>query len=63
MFYLAELYLPAASALGSVKLGLTGLSYTLNSAANIEARSVNYDSCAKRVRVSFESSNADIIVN
>ena len=53
----------AASALGSVKLGLTGLSYTLNSAANIEARSVNYDSCAKRVRVSFESSNADIIVN
>ena len=56
-------HVKAASALGSVKLGLTGLSYTQNSAANIEARSVNYDSCAKRVRVSFESSNADIIVN
>jgi len=56
-------HVKAASALGSVKIGLTGLSYTLNSAANVEARSVNFDSCSKRVRVSFESSNADIVVN
>ena len=56
-------HIKAASALGSVKLGLTGLSYIQNLGANIEARSVNYDACAKRVRISFESSNAEIIVN
>ncbi|MCL2616937.1 MAG: DUF4097 domain-containing protein [Defluviitaleaceae bacterium] len=56
-------YLKAASALGSVKLGITGLSYTQNTASSVEARSINYDTCAKHVRISFESSNADIIVN
>ena len=53
----------AASALGSVKLGLTGMEYSLNSASNVEARSANYDTCTKRVNISFETSNDGIIIN
>ena len=56
-------HVKAASAIGTVKLGLTGMSYSHNTASIAEARSVDYDSCSKRARISFESSNADIIVN
>ena len=53
----------AASALGTVKLGLTNMEYSQNSAAHVEARSANFDTCAKRVSISFESSNDSIVIN
>jgi len=55
--------LRAQSALGTVRAGLTGLAFSLNAPSNVEATSANYGSCKKRVNLTVESSNADIILN
>ncbi|MCL2618009.1 MAG: DUF4097 domain-containing protein [Defluviitaleaceae bacterium] len=56
-------HVKARSALGGVKIGLTGLSFLHNMPANTEARSANFDTCATRVKLDLENSNEDIVIN
>lgn len=53
----------ASTALGSIRLGFAGLAYSLNIGTNVEAKTSNYDSCDKKVSLSLETSNADIVAN
>ena len=56
-------YLKASASLGSVRVGLTGLNYLYGDSHNAEAKSFNFDSADKRVRISLETSNAGLTVD
>jgi hypothetical protein len=53
----------ARAAMGEIRLGLTGLQYTINDPALAEARSAQYDAAAKQIRLNVETSNAPLIIN
>ena len=53
----------AAAALGTVKLGLIGLSYTRNDRSFAEAQSIRFNEAAKKVRMNLSTSNAALEVN
>lgn len=56
-------HIRANSALGNVRLGLTGLEFLINDPGQVEARTAAYDSRGTRVRLSLETSNAALTVN
>ena len=49
--------------LGNIRVGLTGLEYSTNDPSAIEARTANFDSRSKKVRLALETSNAPLTVN
>jgi hypothetical protein len=53
----------ARAAMGEIRLGLTGLQYTINDPSMAEARSVQYDMAAKQIRLVVETSNAPLTIN
>ena len=53
----------ASTTLGNVRLGLTGMNFLINTKNRTEAKSINYDSAAKKVNMSLETSNGDLILN
>ncbi|MCL2352732.1 MAG: DUF4097 family beta strand repeat-containing protein, partial [Firmicutes bacterium] len=56
-------HIRAHNTLGSVKVGLTGLTYTVNEADAVEAKSLKYDTCPKKARLAFETSNGPLTLN
>jgi len=53
----------ATSALGTVKLGLVGLSFSRNDRSFAEAQSVRFNEAAKKIRLTLATSNAALEVN
>jgi hypothetical protein len=56
-------YIKAKTSLGNVKIGLTGLNYIFNNPTMVEAKTVEYDALPKKVNISLETSNAQLVVN
>ena len=56
-------HVKAHASLGQIKVGLTNLNYLLNSPSLTEARSINFDSCARKVKLALETSNAPLQIN
>ncbi|MCL2461208.1 MAG: DUF4097 family beta strand repeat-containing protein [Defluviitaleaceae bacterium] len=56
-------HLKACNTLGSVKVGMTGLTYMVNEANSVEAKSFIYDKSPKKARLAFETSNGPLVVN
>jgi len=56
-------HIKAHAAMGEIKLGLTGLQFLINDATLAEARSTSFDTAAKRVKMTVETSNAPLIIN
>ena len=53
----------ASTVFGKVSIGVIGLSYSLNTATNVEAKSPNFEISPKRVVLSLETTNGDIVVD
>ena len=49
--------------LGNIRAGLTGLEFAVNDPTAIDARTADFDSKSKKVRLSLETSNAALTVN
>ena len=49
--------------LGSIKAGLTGLEFATNDPTTLDARTANFDSKSKKVKLSLETSNAPLTIN
>jgi hypothetical protein len=49
--------------MGQIRLGLTGLQFLINDPTLAEARTTTFDSCAKRVKMTVETSNAPLVIN
>ncbi len=56
-------YIKAKTSLGNVKLGLTGMNYIANNPGMVEAKSIEFDTAQRKVRISMETSNASLVVN
>jgi len=56
-------HIKAHTALNSIKVGLTGLSYMFNEPSFVEAKSSAYEICPKKIKLSMETSNAPIVLN
>jgi len=56
-------HIKAHATFSNIKIGLTGLNYIINDSAFAEAKSVHYDSAAKQIRLSLETSNAPLVIN
>jgi len=56
-------HIKASAALDNVKLGLIGMNYLQNDKSAVEARSIGYDSAAKKVDMTLVTSNAPLVVN
>ncbi len=56
-------HVKAAASLNNVKIGLTGLNYIKNDNSYIEAQSIDFDGCSKKVKMILETSNAPLTVN
>lgn len=56
-------HIKAHTTLGTVKIGLTNMNYISNSHSFTEARSIHFDSAAKKVKLSLETSNGPLVVN
>jgi len=56
-------HIKAHAAMGSIRLGLTGLQYLINEPSLVEARTVNFDSMSKKVQMNVETSNAPLVIN
>ena len=56
-------HIKAHAAMSEIRLGLTGLQYLINEPSLVEARSVNFDSASKRVKMAVETSNAPLLIN
>jgi hypothetical protein len=56
-------HIKASTSLGKVRLGLPALNYLSNAPNSVEAVSAGYDNAAVRVRISAETSNAELSVN
>jgi len=56
-------HIKAHATMSDIKLGLTGLQYLINEPSLVEARSVNFDAAAKRVKLAVETSNAPLVIN
>jgi len=56
-------HVKAKSAMGSIKLGLTGMQFLLNEPSLAEAKSVSFDAAVKKVKIAAETSNAALVIN
>ena len=56
-------HIKAHAAMSEIKLGLTGLQFLVHEPSLVEARSVNFDRCAKKVKMAVETSNAPLVIN
>jgi len=56
-------YVKAHTSLGQIRIGLTNLNYIYNSSSHIEAKSINFDDCSKKVKLALETSNAQLQIN
>jgi len=56
-------HVKAQASLGNVRMGLTGLEFSINDPGTVEARTAHFDHCAKKVRLALETSNATLSVN
>ncbi len=56
-------HVKAHTSLGSIKIGLVGLNYINSDLSNMEAKSINYETTRKKIKLSLETSNAPIVVN
>jgi len=53
----------AHDTLGSIRVGLTGLEFITNDPGFVEAQTGGFSDCTKKVRLSLETSNAQLTVN
>ena len=56
-------HIKAHAAMGEIRLGLTGLQFLINESSLVEARSVSYDSAAKKLKLAAETSNAPLTIS
>ena len=56
-------HIKAHAAMSEIRLGLTGLQFLINEPSLVEARSVYFDSSAKKVKLAVETSNAPLVIN
>ena len=56
-------HIKAHAAMSEIKLGLTGLQFLVHEPSLVEARSINFDRCAKTVKMAVETSNAPLVIN
>ena len=56
-------HIKAHAAMSEIRLGLTGLQFLVSEPSLVEARSVNFDRCAKKVKMAVETSNAPLVIN
>jgi len=56
-------HIKAHAAMGDIKLGLTGLQFLISDPTLVEARSVHFDTAAKQVKMTVETSNAPLVIN
>jgi len=56
-------HIKANAALSQIKIGLTGLNYIANTGAYVEAKSINYESAARKIKLSMETSNGPLTLN
>ena len=56
-------HIKAHAAMSEIKLGLTGLQFLVNEPSLVEARSINFDRSAKKVKMAVETSNAPLVIN
>jgi len=56
-------HVKAHTSLGQIRIGLTNLNYLFNSSTLTEAKSIKFDSCAKKVKLALETSNAPLQIN
>ncbi|MCL2457211.1 MAG: DUF4097 family beta strand repeat-containing protein [Defluviitaleaceae bacterium] len=56
-------HVKAHAAMSEMRIGLTGLQYLINEPSLVEARSTNFDSAAKKIKLNVETSNAPLVIN
>jgi len=56
-------HIKAHAAMSEIRLSLTGLQFLINEPSLVEARSINFDSSAKRVKLAVETSNAPLSIS
>jgi hypothetical protein len=56
-------HIRARAALGTVRIGLTGMEFLINDPGHVEARNAAFDRQAKKVRLALETSNGVLAVN
>jgi len=56
-------HIKAHAAMGEIRLGLTGMQHLINEPSLVEARSVSFDSSAKKIKMAVETSNAPLLIN
>ena len=56
-------HIKAHAAMGEIRLGLTGMQFLINDPTLVEARSTQFDTAAKRVKMTVETSNAPLVIN
>jgi len=56
-------HIKAHAAMSEIRFGLTGLQYLINEPSLVEARSTNFDSSAKKLKLETETSNAPLLIN
>ena len=56
-------HIKAHAAMSEIRLGLTGLQFLVHEPSLVEARSVNFDRCVKKVKMAVETSNAPLVIN
>ncbi|MDR1914228.1 MAG: DUF4097 family beta strand repeat-containing protein [Clostridiales bacterium] len=56
-------HLKGHASLGKIHVGLTNMNYIVNSSTMTEAKSINFDSCPKKVKLALETSNAALQIN
>ena len=56
-------HIKAHAAMSEIRLGLTGLQFLVHEPSLVEARSVNFDGCARKVKMAVETSNAPLVIN
>ncbi|MCL2708750.1 MAG: DUF4097 domain-containing protein [Defluviitaleaceae bacterium] len=56
-------HIKAHTTLGEIRVGLTGLQFLINDPALVEARSSYFDRSKKRVKLTAETSNAQLTIN
>jgi len=56
-------HIKAHAAMSEIRLGLTGLQFLIHEPSLVEARSVQYDAAARKVKMTVETSNGPLMIN
>jgi len=56
-------HIKAHAAMSEIRLGLTGLQFLIHEQSLVEARSVQYDKAARKVKMTVETSNGPLMIN